>query len=453
MIRASHRFPRGFLWGTATSAHQVEGDNLANDWWAWEQQPGRILRGDRSDRACGWWHGDWEEDLDRAAQDGQNTHRLSIEWSRVEPEPGHWDHAALDFYRDLLRGALDRGLIPMVTLHHFTNPIWLAEQGGWERPEVVEWFERYARRVAAALDGLVGLWVTINEPNVYATLAYLRGLFPPGVSSLARAGIVLEHLVAAHAAAYRALHESDPACQVGIAHHYRGFEPWRAGNPLDAWAARLRQASFNDLVPQAVTDGRVRFPGRRRRLPQAIGTQDFLGLNYYTSEWVSFDPRHWRELFGRSRNPLTADLSPTGHMLNHPDGMWQALQWARSYRMPVYITENGIEDPRDTIRPRYLVQHLRQVWRAANANWGVRGYYHWTLVDNFEWERGWTQRFGLHALDRKTGERSRRGSADLYAEICKENSLTSEMVGRYAPEVVDSMFPGGQSLKGLTRAP
>lgn len=453
MIRASHRFPRGFLWGTATSAHQVEGDNHANDWWAWEQQPGRILRGDRSESACGWWHGGWKDDLARAAQDGQNTHRLSIEWSRVEPENDRWDQPALDFYRDLLHGVLERGLIPMVTLHHFTNPAWVAEQGGWENPQIVGWFERYTRRVAAALEGLVGLWVTLNEPNVYATLAYLRGLFPPGIRSLARAGIVLEHMVAAHAAGYRALHESDPDCQVGIAHHYRGFEPWRANSPLDAWAARLRQASFNDLVPRAVTDGNVRFPGRSRRLPQAAGTQDFLGLNYYTSEWVSFDPRQWGELFGRSRYPPNADLSPTGHMLNHPQGMWRALQWARTYRLPIYITENGIEDARDRIRPRFLAQHLRQLWRAANANWGVRGYYHWTLVDNFEWERGWTQRFGLHALDRKTGARTRRGSADLYAEVCKGNSLTSEMVARYAPEAVASMFPGGHGLQGLSRAP
>lgn len=453
MIQASHRFPRGFLWGTATSSHQVEGENQANDWWAWERQPGRILRGDRSEAACDWWHGRWKEDLDRAAGDGQNTHRLSIEWSRIEPERGRWDEAALDFYRTLLRGALDRGLIPMVALHHFTNPLWVAEQGGWENPQIVELFERYAHKVAAALGDLVGLWETINEPNVYATLAYLRGVFPPGASSLARAGTVLENMVEAHAAAYHALHEFDPACLVGLPHHYRGFEPWRPASPLDAWAARLRQSSFNDAVPKALQDGKLRFPARRRRIPQAIGTQDFFGLNYYTCEWVSFDPSRWRELFGRGRNPPDADLSPTGHMLNHPQGLWRALQWARSFQLPIYITENGVEDPKDRLRPRYLALHLRQVWRAANANWGVRGYYHWTLVDNFEWDRGWTQRFGLYALDRETGERTRRRSADFYAEVCKQNSLRSEMVASYAPEVFDTMFPGGSSLQGLARAP
>ena len=453
MIRATFRFPRGFLWGTATSSHQVEGDNRGNDWWGWEQQAGRILQADRSEAACGWWSGRWAEDLDRAAADGQNTHRLSLEWSRIEPEAGIWDEEALQTYRTILRGALHRGLLPMVTLHHFTNPSWVAELGGWENPQIIPLFERYVRKVAVTLEDLVGLWVTINEPNVYATLAYLTGVFPPGVKSLARVGTVLENMVGAHAAAYHLLHQIDPGCLVGVAHHYRGFEPLRAANPLDAWAARLRQATFNDLLPRALLDGRVRFPGGQRRVPAAAGTQDFLGVNYYTTESVSFDPRRWSELFGRSRYPPGADLSPTGHMANHPEGMWQALQWARSYRLPIYVTENGVEDPRDQLRPRYLAGHLRQVWRAANSNWGVRGYYHWTLVDNFEWDRGWTQRFGLYGLDPKSGNRTRRRSAEFYAEVCQQNALSAEMVASYAPEVFDALFPGGKSIQGLARAP
>lgn len=453
MIRATFRFPRRFLWGTATSAHQVEGDNQGNDWWGWEQQPGRILQGGRSGPACEWWAGRWAEDLDRAAADGQNTHRLSVEWSRIEPEPGRWDDSALQHYREILKGALDRGLLPMVTLHHFTNPAWVAELGGWENPEVVSQFERYVRKVSDALSDLVGLWVTINEPNVYASLAYLRGVFPPGVNSLSRAAVVLEHMVEAHAAAYRTLHQVDPGCLVGVAHHYRGFEPLRPANPLDAWAARLRQATFNDLVPRALVDGRVRFPGRRRRIPEAVGSQDFLGLNYYTTESVGFDLRQWDELFGRGHHPAGAEVSPTGHMANYAQGMWRALQWARSFKLPIYVTENGIEDPKDHIRSRYLAGHLRQLWRAANANWRVRGYYHWTLVDNFEWDRGWTQRFGLYALDPKTGRRTRRHSADFYAEVCREGALSAEMVARYAPEVFETLFPGGRSLQGLARAP
>jgi beta-glucosidase len=446
---SNFRFPDGFLWGAATSSHQVEGNCRDNDWWAWEQA-GKVP--EPSGDACDHYHR-FREDFDLARALGHNAHRFSLEWSRIEPEPGRWDEGALENYRTILQGGLDRGLLPMVTLHHFSNPRWLAERGGWENPEVISLFERYVRKAATALEGLVALWVTINEPNVYATLGYLRGVFPPGVRHLGRAGLVLEHMVAAHAAAYQVLHQLDPGCLVGVAHHYRGFEPRRPGNPLDAWAARLRQAAFNDLVPRALVDGRVRFPGRRRRIPAAVGTQDFLGLNYYTSEWVSFDPRAWSELFGRGSCPAGADLSPTGHMANHPAGLWRALQWARAFGLPIYVTENGVEDPRDNLRPRYLCGHLRQVWRAANANWRVRGYYHWTLVDNFEWDRGWTQRFGLYALDPKRGARTRRPSAELYAKVCRQNALSSDMVAQFAPEALEALFPGGRSMQGLARAP
>ncbi len=451
MIRAVHSFPRGFLWGTATSSHQVEGDNQNSDWWLWEKE-GRVTQGQRSGRACEWWNGRWKSDLDLAAGGDQTAHRLSIEWSRIEPAENRWDDDALTYYRIIVQGILERGMIPMVTLHHFTNPIWLAERGGWENPEVSVLFERYVRRVAEALGDLVGLWVTINEPNAYATLAYVRGEFPPGIRSLSRARIVMHHLTKAHALAYRALHEVDPGCMVGLAHLYRGFKPARRGNLLDAWSARMRFQAFNEAFPRAVTDGKLRLIGQRIRVPEAAGTQDFFGLNYYTSEKVWFDPRNLMELFGRGGYAPDADLSPMGFIAIEPNGLWDALRWARGFGLPIYITENGIEDHRDHVRPRYLAGHLKQVWRAANANWRIRGYFHWTLVDNFEWDRGWTQRFGLYALDVQTMDRHKRPSADFFREICEANALSSEMVGRYAPEAFNALFPGSKGFSGLARA-
>src|SRR5512140_161228 len=143
MAQAIIRFPRGFLWGTATAAHQVEGNNTNNDWWAWEQQEGHILRGHKSGLACDWWGGRWKEDMDRAAETGQNAHRFSVEWSRIQPEPEKWDESALERYRAMLRGMLERGLTPMVTLHHFSDPLWLAEMGGWETDAIVPVFEKF----------------------------------------------------------------------------------------------------------------------------------------------------------------------------------------------------------------------------------------------------------------------------------------------------------------------
>src|SRR3990172_7186282 len=217
MIRAAYTFPRGFTWGTSTAAHQVEGGNTNNDWYAWEQQSSRIALGHTSGQACDWWGGRWREDLDRAASGGQTAHRLSIEWSRIEPTPATWDDAAIDFYRELLQGARARGLVPLVTLHHFTTPMWMADRGGWSNEIIVTHFSRFVRKAVGALKDLVDTWVTINEPNLVAYLAYLTGVFPPGGHSLTVTFATLRNTALAHAAAYHAIHEIQPEACVGLA--------------------------------------------------------------------------------------------------------------------------------------------------------------------------------------------------------------------------------------------
>jgi beta-glucosidase len=441
MVRAIYKFPQDFLWGTATSSHQVEGGNINNDWWAWEQEPGTILQGHKSGNACDWWGGRWQEDLDRAAEGGQNAHRLSIEWSRIEPSPAVWQDSALDYYRHIIKGILERRMTPMVTLHHFTNPLWVVDRGGWLNPDIVTLFERYVRKVVSALHDLVGLWVTINEPNVYCVASYLEGVWPPGMKNLRYLPSVVKNLLMAHAAAYHAIHDIQPGSQVGLAHNYRGFRPANPRNPLDQWMAKFKGGVFNDLFPHALIDGRIRFPVWRGRVPEVIGTQDFFGLNYYTVEQSAFNLRQLTDAWDSFNFPDDADLSPHGFIANEPKGMWDALRWAQGFGLPIYVTENGVEDGEDTIRPRYLASHLRQVWLAVNFNWRVRGYFHWSLVDNFEWERGWTQRFGLWELENETQERRKRLSADLYADICHANGVSSEMVTMYAPEILDEMFP------------
>ena len=181
---AAYHFPKGFLWGTATSSHQVEGGNTLNNWHQWEQTPGKIVQGQTSGLACDWWGGRWKEDFDRAQETGQNAHRLSIEWSRIQPAADRWDDDALDHYRQIIRGLIERNMTPFVTLHHFTDPIWLTEMGGWLNPQTPFLFEKYVRRVAEALKEYATLWVTINEPNVYTFVGYLFGDFPPGHPSL-----------------------------------------------------------------------------------------------------------------------------------------------------------------------------------------------------------------------------------------------------------------------------
>ena len=442
MAEASFHFPRGFLWGTATAAHQVEGNNTNNNWWAWEQEPGHILHGHKSGLACDWWGGRWREDFDRAASGGQNAHRLSIEWSRIQPAPERWDEYALDRYRDILRGLYERNMTPLVTLHHFSNPLWVAEQGDWENEAIVERFVAYVSKVVEALKEYASLWVTINEPNVLATFAYVIGCFPPGKRDFGAALRVMGNMVSAHAAAYRAIHNIQPTARVGLAVNYRGFLPGRSWSPLDRWAAGMQNRIFNDFFPSALQDGVLRYAAWTRRIPEAKGTQDFLGLNYYTEDCVAFNLLKAGELFGRRYYLPGADLSDTGFICNRPEGMFRAIKWGLRFNVPIIITENGVEDAEDRLRPRYLLQHLHQAWRAVNFNFPIKGYFHWTLVDNFEWERGWTQRFGLWELDVETQARRKRPSAELYAEICKENGISSDMVARYAPEILDTMFPG-----------
>lgn len=458
MPSASFHFPKGFLWGTATSSHQVEGGNINNNWYRWEQEGHTIHK---SGLASDWWNGRWKEDFDRAAETGQNAHRLSVEWSRIQPTPDRWDEDALERYRTMLQSLRARNITPMVTLHHFTDPLWLPEQrthssdlqheaskehsgGGWETDSVIPLFEKYTRKVVEALKEFCSLWCTINEPNVYALEGYIRGKFPPGKSEKTLAMRVQANMARAHAAAYHAIHELQPEARVGYALHFRVQEPAHEWSPLDRLMRNIRFTAINLAFPSAISTGILITPLGKIPVPEAKGTQDFLGLNYYSVDTVAFDLFNRAELFSRSFYPESSDVSDTGMNNNKPEGFFEAFKWAvKTYpNLPILVTESGIEDSTDRIRPRYLAQHIHAMWRAVNFNWPIKGYFHWSLVDNFEWERGWTQRFGLWSIDIETQTRSKRPSADLYAAICKENGLTSEMVEKYCPEVYEKLFPG-----------
>ncbi len=440
MPQATYHFPRGFLWGTATAAHQVEGNNTNNNWWKWEQDG---HTNGRSGLASDWWGGRWREDLDRASEAGQNAHRLSVEWSRIQPAPDRWDEDALEKYRVLLRGLKERGMTPMVTLHHFSDPLWLGEMGGWETEAVVPLFGKFVRKTVEALKEYCSLWCTINEPNVYAIEGYIRGHFPPGKSDMKLALQVQANMVRAHAAAYHAIHDVQPESRVGYALHFRPQEPARSWSPLDRLMRNIKFSAINMAFPSAISTGVMRSPVGKVPVPEARGTQDYFGLNYYSVDTVAFDLTNRAEVFSRSFFPEGTDLADAKQNANQPEGFFQAIKWAvRAYPdLPVLITENGIEDITDRIRPRYLAQHVHAMWRAVNFNWPVKGYFHWSLVDNFEWERGWSQRFGLWGIHPETQKRTKRPSADLYAEICRENGLSSEMVSRYCPEVFEKLFP------------
>ena len=446
MADATHFFPPDFLWGTATASHQVEGQNDNNDWWAWEQEdPDHVWGGLTSGRACDWWAGQAEGDIERMVALHTNALRLSIEWSRIEPDLATWDNDAIDRYRAILKTMRDAGIQPMVTLHHFTNPLWVAEQGGWTNPQTVDWFVRFVKKAVADLADLCDVWCTIHEPNVYASKGFLEGDWPPGLSDPGAYFEVVYNLLQAHAGAYSVIHELQPRAKVGLAKHLIVWHP-RSGFPLDRMAANLLDRFFNRITLDALQTGWWRPPfGRKFEDEKLKGTLDWIGLNYYQRYDAYFSLSALSSLGLSYAARPGYEKGPGGWGEIYPDGLFMLMKRLhRQFHLPIYITENGRPDEHDEDRPRFILEHLRRVWQTTVFGWQVQGYYFWTLVDNFEWAEGYDPRFrfGLYGLNRETQERTLRRSGELYAEIARTNSISSGMARRYAPEIVATLFPG-----------
>jgi beta-glucosidase len=441
------RFPRGFLWGTASSSYQCEGGNTNNQWYRWEQQ-GRIRSGDVCGNAANWWQAA-EEDFERAEQMENNALRLSLEWSRIEPQEGHWDSSALDRYRAMLIDLRRRRIKPVVTLHHFTEPLWFVDRGGFAKEENVRYFVRYVTYVVAALRDLCNFWITINEPNVYATEGYQLGAYPPGEQNMLRTFHVVRHLLLAHIEAFYGIQRIQPEAQIGYCLHYRLFDPALFISPLDSAVAGLQSTLFNWTILRTAESGQFPFPMNTllKSLARAAGARDFHGVNYYTRDLVRFDPSVPAELFGKRFVRPNTPRNDSGLEHNfgeiYPEGLYRVLKTVYKNtrgNKPLYITENGFSDSIDDRRPRAILEHLAMVHRAIQEGIPVRGYLHWSLVDNFEWNEGFGVRFGLIELDPVTQERIPRRSASMFGEICRANAITEDIVERYAPEARDFIF-------------
>lgn len=409
-MAVERRFPEGFLWGTATAAHQVEGGCTNNDWWRFEQE-GHVRQGDSAAVACDHYNR-YRDDFRDLRRLFQNTHRLSIEWSRVEPSPGEFDARQLRHYRDVLSELREQGIQPMVTLHHFTSPLWFADRGGFGASGSPDAFMPFVRRAAEELGDLVSFWCTLNEPNIYAAQGWLLGEFPPGRQGDLRGAFrVLSNLRLAHEACCRELRRITPDVPVGLAFNKWLLLPAVLGRRRDRLAARAAQTAM-DSWPSG---------GRLRKIVEA--ECDYIGLNHYSGQLVSFDPTHPGSQFTRRSNPPEAPTSDFGWAIV-PEWMRRALFELQPLRKPVYITESGIAAEDDSMRQRFLLDVLEQVWLSVSEDGvDVRGYYHWTSMDNFEWAQGYAMKFGLFEVDRSTLERRARPSAQLYARIAQSNSL------------------------------
>ncbi|MFH0984078.1 MAG: glycoside hydrolase family 1 protein [Candidatus Omnitrophota bacterium] len=402
------QFPKDFLWGAATAAYQVEGGNSRADWWRWEKEAGKENSGD----ACR--HYDlYESDFELARELGHNAHRLSVEWSRMEPEEGKFSGEALEHYIAVLSALKARNIEPVVTLHHFTNPVWLADAGGWENKKAVAFFLRYSEYVVRGLAKYVRYWITINEPTIYFSHAYLLGVWPPQKKSLWKTKVVSDHLTEAHIGVYRLIHqiykeESLPRPSVSIAQHMQAFVPCTpsAKNKL---ATALRHRWFNlGLIETFV---------RHKAL-------DFIGLNYYSRQLVDLERWGFRNLATDvckkdhhpvKKNALGWDI--------YPEGLCDLLLKLKKYGLPIMITENGICTADDTLRWEFIAGHLQSIHKALEQGVAVTGYLYWSLLDNFEWDKGFGPRFGLIGMDYKTQKRTVRESAVKFSDVCKTGTL------------------------------
>ncbi len=406
------RFPEGFLWGAATAAHQVEGGNDNSDWWSFEQEPGRIRGGDTSALAVDHYRR-YREDFAVLRRLNHNAHRLSIEWSRVEPAEGQFDSRQIRHYRDVLADLRENGLAPMLTLHHFSSPIWFAGRGGWAASGAPEAFARFVREVVDCVGDLVELWCTINEPNIYAAQGWITGEFPPGrkgdVAGLYR---VLANLRQGHELAYAEIKRRLPDAPVGLAQNKWLMLPADPARRRDRMVAALAQRTMDSWPLRGLS-----------MQPVIQASADFIGVNHYTGDLVAFDPMRPGEQFMRRFSPPDKPHSDFGWAIE-PAWMRMVLnQVGKATKKPVYITENGIASADDEVRQRFIRDVLEQVHLAIADGVDVRGYFHWTSMDNFEWAQGYAMKFGLIEVDRETLERTPRPSARLYSRIAHANAL------------------------------
>src|SRR5882724_2717538 len=431
---ASLLFPKGFLWGVSTAAHQVEGGN-DNQWSEWEKA-GHIRSHDKCGKACDWWNST-EVDFDLAQSLGINALRLSVEWSRIEPQENCFCESALQRYRRMLEDLHKRGIQPAICLHHFTNPRWFEQKGAFLSPDAPALFERFTRHVLDSLGDLCRLWITFNEPNVYATLGYVTGEFPPGqLGRIDRALRVMSAMARAHARAYRVIHEVQRETHVGWAQHYIVFHPVRSG--LDRFVAGVQSLIFNEGFFQLIERGSFKFPFNLigGSAPEARGACDFVGLNVYNRFHVDFDLKSAGQLFGRVFVPADVPQGDSGVEKPYgeafPGAIRTAVERAARFGKPIFIMENGVPDATDRLRPWLIVNALKEIHSLTQEGHDIRGYFHWTLTDNFEWAEGWWLRFGLIALDPRTQQRTMRGSGHLYRAIVLNNGLTEKLVKKYS---------------------
>ncbi len=407
-------FPKDFLWGTSTSAYQIEG-GITNDWSEWEQSSARMLELKKSgknpnDFICGQAcdsYNRWREDIELLKNLSCNAYRFGVEWARIEPEPGKYQLKEIEHYRQILKELKKNNLKTVLTLWHWTMPVWVVREGGWENKKTIKCFSRYVDLVVKELGNYVDYWVVLNEPLIHAFNGHLIGKFPPQKKSILAAIRVLHNLAHGHSIAYDIIHKYYPGAQVSITQIVNYFEPAHKHCLVEKFLVSLAHYFWNDWFLEKV----------KNKL-------DYIGVDYYFHDRII-----WHPPFRKNLNKRVSDL---GWEI-YPAGIYHIIKYLHKFKKPILILENGLADASDKYRADFIREHLYYVWQAIDDGVDVRGYFYWSLLDNFEWALGFAPRFGLYETDYKTFTRRPRPSAKVYAKICKSNKLPNFNYTHYYP--------------------
>lgn len=417
----SFKLKENLLLGTATAATQIEGGDKNNNWYRFAEE-GKVDDKTSPYRADDHYNL-WREDIDLMADIGLEIYRFGIEWSRIEPERDVFDESVLAHYREEIEYMRSKGIRPMLTLHHFTNPLWFEDMGAWAHKDSADIFLAFAERVVDYLGDIVDDYITINEPNVYNLNSFFYGIWPPEHKSLSEFVKVFSNMTASHVRAYNMIHQkrekmgkSREQTLVSFANHLRVFEPENRKSLWHKICAGFTSYMFQDAITEAMMTGKCRFPVMKRKGVKKGKYYDFIGINYYSRSTVSGIADGTRE---------DAYHNDLGWEIYH-DGLIElsnklSAKYGREY--PVFITENGTCDNTDTFRPRFIYDQLKAISETDNR---IERYYHWSFTDNFEWREGESARFGIVHVNYETQERTVKNSGKLYSSVIKNKGVTDE---------------------------
>ena len=432
----------------------MEGNNTNNNWYNWEygldkNNKPRIHNGEKSALATDHWNR-YPDDISLMKELGVNHYRFSIEWSKVEPEKGKFNLKAINHYRDLCDSLLSNNITPVVTLHHFTHPIWFEKMNAFEKKENIKYFINFSDYVFKSLHDLVPIWCTINEPSVFVSQGYFNGIFPPGKQDPVLAATVLENLLEAHTQVYKHLKRlpGGKKTKIGLVKNIFQFEPLRRWNILDWAFSKVLNDVFTNSTLELLQKGSSSFylPGmvnKTMNIPGAVSSLDFIGLNYYSRMHVKgqLNPSE-PFIFKKRKEDIQTDMD----YALYPEGFYKALHTISILDKPIYVTENGVADRGDNIRELFIKRYLYALNRALKDRLDIKGYFYWSLMDNFEWAEGYEMKFGLYKVDFETQERTLRESSKTFANMVKKRGADKRgyivKIGEPAPDFTMELTTG-----------